>query len=358
MKKFLFRFLVVVCWISLIFTALYWSKLPFSSYQTNTINILGWGDILDPKIIAGFEKETGIKVNFNYYASNEELLVKLKATKGAGYDLIIPSDYSVKNLSKEHLLKKIDHSRLNFWNKINPNLLGRFFDPKNEYSIPFEWEIFLFSINKDYFAQKSIPHSWRLIFDPSLIDYKISMTNDPIEAIQFASLYLFGPKTSLTTAESKQVKELLSKQRSWVEAYASFRGDYFLATGSCQVAVASSSYLWRTLKLFPSIGFIIPEEGTFITIENLAIPSLSKNEALTYQLINYLFRKESVLSHFETFGFFPSTLDSLQDIPMTAAAKILLNSSKEQFSKFYFTQEIIPQQQMNDLWVEVKSGRY
>ncbi len=79
-----------------------------SSYEPNSINVFAWGDILDPAVIADFEKETGIKVNLNYYSSNEELIVKLKATRGEGYDLIIPSDYAVKILIKEDLLKPID----------------------------------------------------------------------------------------------------------------------------------------------------------------------------------------------------------------------------------------------------------
>jgi spermidine/putrescine transport system substrate-binding protein len=356
MKKLTIRLSIVVLWICIIFAALYWPKMNFFSYQSNTINVFSWSDILDPKIVSSFEKETGIKVNFSYYASNEELLVKLKATKGRGYDLIIPSDYAVKNLIQGSLLKKIDRSKLLFWKDINPNLLGHFFDPKNQYSIPFEWEIFLIGINKDYFEKKPIPASWKLVFDPNTVHYKIAMTNDPIEATSFASFYLFGHKSSLTQTQIDQVKKLLILQKNWVEAYASFRGDYFLSTGNCGVTVASSSYLWRSLKLFPSLRFILPKEGTFIAIENLAIPRHSKKEDLTYQFINYLYSESSVRTHFKTYGYFPSTLQSLQDIEISQEAKALLHSSEEQFKKFHFIEEVMPQQTITDIWVEVKSN--
>ncbi len=143
-----------------------------------------------------------------------------------------------------------------------------------------------------------------------------------------------------------------------MEAYASFRGDYFLATGNCQVAVASSSYLWRTLKLFPSLGFVVPKEGTFISIESLSIPQVSQKEDLTYKFINYLYRKESVFSHFTTFGFFPATLQAFEDMPLNPEVQSLLFASEEHFKKFHFTQNPIPKQQINNIWVEVKSGKY
>ncbi|MES2199275.1 MAG: extracellular solute-binding protein [Chlamydiota bacterium] len=355
MKKTLLRLFITSCWLMGIFLALYWPRINFFSYKDNTINVFAWSDILHPDIVAKFEKETGIKVKFNYYSSNEELLVKLKATKGEGYDLIIPSDYVLEHLIQDNLLKDIDKSKLPFWNTINPHLLNHSFDPNNLYSIPFEWEVFLFVVNKDYFQKHPALPSWKLIFDQSSIGYKIAMSNDPIEATLFASFYLFGPTTSLTPSQITQVQDLLIEQRKWVEVYASFRGDYFLSTGSCQLAIASSSYLWRTLKLFPSIGFMIPKEGTFITLESLAIPRLSKKEALTYQLINYLFQEESVRAHFESFAYFPSTLNSIPNLQLNPDVKRLLFSSEEEFKNFYFMHEVMSQQKITDVWVEVKS---
>lgn len=358
MRKLIIRSLIILFWIALIFASLYWPKLKVIHYDANTLNVFAWGDILDPTVIAQFEKDTHIKVNLNYYSSNEELLVKLKATKGEGYDLIIPSDYAVNILIHEELLKPIDKSKLTFWHELNPNLLGHHFDPENRYSLPFEWEIFIFGINKDYFAKNNLPHSWKLIFDKNTVQYKISMTNDPIEAIQFAGFYLYGTVPTLTQDQADQVTKLLIEQKQWVEAYANFRGDYFLATQNCPIVIASSSYIWRTMRQFSFVGFIVPEEGTFITIENLSIPKLSTKDHLTYQLINYLYSHYSVRSHFETYGFFPATLHSLKDMPLEPEAKSLVFASEEQFDKFHFVDELMSPQETRDTWVEVKTRKY
>jgi len=362
-KKLFFRSFLLLLWVLFIALILYAPRIQILSnlfrQEEKSINVFSWGDILDRNIINAFEKETGIRVNLNYYASNEELIVKLKATQGLGYDLIVPSDYAVATLIEERLLKKIDKTKLPFWNQINQNLLGHFFDPYNHYSIPFAWEIFLFGIDKEYFSQHILPHSWQLLFDKEVVQYKISMTNDPIEAVLFASFYLFGPHaTDLSPLQIKQVRELLIEQKKWVEVYASFRGDYFLATRNCPIAIASSSYILRAMRSFPFISFIIPKEGTFLAIENFVIPKLSTKEDLSYQFINYLFRESSMQTHFESFGFFPSTLQALDHLELDEKSRDLIHSTEDVFKNFYFTQEVMPEQQIRDIWIEVKSGKY
>jgi spermidine/putrescine transport system substrate-binding protein len=355
MVKFFIRSLIVLFWIGLIFAGLYWPKWKIFHYEENSINIFSWGDILDPDVVADFERETGIKVHLNYYSSNEELLVKLKATRGEGYDLIIPSDYAVQQLAKDHLLLPLDRSKFSFWEDLNPALVNLPFDPDNIYSIPFEWEIFGLGIDSNYFSTRPLDPSWKLIFDEKVINYKITMINDPVEAVLFSSFYLYGIVDRLDQGQVEEIKKLLIRQRKWVEAYADFRGDYFLATKNCPVVVSSSSYIWRTMRNFPFIRFVVPKEGTFITIENLCIPSASKKEKLSYQFINYLFRPESVASHYRTFGFFPSNLKALPLMELDPQAEALIRTSPKDFNKFYLTKVLLPQQELRNLWVEVKT---
>lgn len=356
MRKTLIRLLVILLWIALIATLLYAPKWEKTPAEPRSLNVFTWGDILDPDMIAAFEKQTGINVNLSYYSSNEELIVKLRATRGEGYDLIIPSDYAVALLIQEELLKPIDKEKLNFWNRLNPNLVHRAFDPENAYSIPFEWEIYGLGIDTSYFAQHPTPPSWNMIFDPQTVHYKIVMRNDPIEAIALAAFYLYGPISSLTPLQAQSVESLLKKQKPWVEAYADFRGDYFLATKNCAAVVASSSYIWRTMRLFNHVGFAIPQEGTFITIENLAIPHLSQKDAQVYSLINFLYSQESTLSHFKTYGFFPAALQAEHIADIDVQASQLLKNAETHFDKYHFFQTLLPQQEIRNMWVEVKSG--
>lgn len=355
MKKVSIRSMIILFWVALIFAALYWPKWKVIEYEENSINVFVWGDILESSIVKSFEKETGIKINLSYYSSNEELLVKLKATKGEGYDLVIPSDYAVHLLIKEDLLKKIDKEKFAHWQSINPALLGHHFDPNNDYSIPFEWELFGFGVDKDYFATHPTPPSWGMIFDPDIVHYKITMNNDPIEVIQFAAFYLYGHVDHLTPDQVQEVKQILTRQKPWVAAYANFRGDYFLATKNVAVVIASTSYIWRTKRMFDFVGFVIPKEGSFITIENLCIPKPSQKEDLVFRFINYLCSPKSVAKHFETYALFPSTLHALDIMNIDPQAAAIMRSTPEDFKNYHFIHNILPQEETLDTWVEIKT---
>ena len=356
MRKLFARFAIIAFWIALIAFGLYWPKWQIIRYKENTIHVFAWGDILDPDVVADFEKQTGIKVNLSYYSSNEELIVKLKATRGEGYDLIIPSDYAVNVLIQEDLLKPLDKTKLPFWNEIRSNLKGHSFDPQNTYSIPFEWELYGLGIDKTYFKDKEMIPSWKMLFDPAVVDYKVTMRNDPIESVEFAAFYLFGPVSSIDQQQAEQVRMVLKRQKPWVEAYADFRGDYFLATKNCAVVVASSSYIWRTMRLFDFVGFVVPQEGSFITIENLCIPKPSHKEDLVYRFIDHLYQPESTLSHYNTFGFFPARLKAEDIAESDPQASSILLDAESNFGKYHFFQNILPQQEVRDIWVDVKSG--
>jgi spermidine/putrescine transport system substrate-binding protein len=347
------RSLIVLSWVSLIFAILYFPNWQITSPTAKSLNIFAWGDILEPSVIADFEKETGIKVNLNYYSSNEELLVKMRATQGFGYDLIIPSDYAVKALEEEGLLKELDKGQLLFWNQLNPLLLNHPFDPGNHYSIPFGWEIFGLGIDKGYFQTHPLMLSWDMIFRPQ--GFKIAMLNDPIEVMALAAFYLFPEAKNISHDQAREMKNLLMHQKKWVEAYASFRGDYFIATKNCPVVVSTSSYLRRSMKQFPFVGFVVPKEGTFITIENLCIPKLSTKTHNVYQFINYLFRQESIQTHYDTYGFFPTSLAGLNFIEHDPETRRMITSSPGTFNTYHFIENILPEQLMHDMWVEIKT---
>lgn len=347
---------MIVFWALVPLGILYLPKLWEYDLGKNSITVFSWGDILDPGVIKEFEKETGIKVHLSYYSSNEELIVKLKATRGKGYDLIVPSDYAVQILRKEKLLKPLDSSQLTFLSQLNPLLLHHFYDPGLEYSVPFAWEIFGLGIDSTYFQEKTYPSSWGLIFDLPTIDYRIGMLNDPIEAVSLAAFYLYGTPHFLSEEEKKHVRKLLVAQHRFVAVYASFRADYLLATKNCPVVAASSSYIFRTMRKFPFIRFIVPQEGTFISIENLCIPAVSRKSALVYRFMNYLYEKKSIASHFAAYQFLPATTDAYEFLQLPDEMKALL-SPKETLLPYHFIREILPEEEICDLWTDVKSFR-
>ncbi len=152
------------------------------------------------------------------------------------------------------------------------------------------------------------------------------------------------------------MESVLKSQRKFIEAYANFRADYFLATKNCPLVVTSSSYIWRTKKQYPFVDFVIPEEGSFITIENICIPKPTHKEEMIYQLINELFSQKSAKEHFETFGFFPAVLQSTEEMALDEQTRSLLSMNEETFSKLHFISELATQEEIQHLWVSVKTS--
>ena len=183
--------LAVIFWVTAIFGVLYLSGL-FKMVETNrSINVFMWSGVVDTKVLADFEKETGIKVNVSYFEGNDELIVKVLATKGKGYDMIVPSDYAVTFFTRHGLLKKLDKSKLDFFDKINPCFLHHWFDPNNDYSIPAEWYVLGLGVNKKHFPHQLPEASLKTIFEPTG-DYRIGVINDAKELAGLAVKYCYG----------------------------------------------------------------------------------------------------------------------------------------------------------------------
>lgn len=352
LQNFSVRFLIVVFWLLLISLFLFMpsiiEKLQGNSHKS--LNLFTWPQLIDVEYLEKFEEETGIKVHVSYYEENEEMLVKLKATGGYGYDLVVPSDYAVEWLRKEGLLKKINRDKLSFFTQINPDLLGHYFDPENEYSVPYLYGVYGIGINREFFADKVPKPSWDLVFTHIFKNKKIGMVNDARFIILIAAKYLFGTIDNLTVQQLEQIKQLLIEQKEWVEMYNELRADYMLTSRLCPIVMGLNTEVWKAMLTSDAFTFLIPDEGAFMIIDNFVIPAASKKEEDVYKLINFLYREDVLTNNLTKFAFFSTlkTMDAAQDprrpIP-----------TNEQMEKMDFFRHVIPQEVINDIWIAVKA---
>ncbi len=351
MIKFLIKRLTVVCfWTFVLFTFLYSPVIMrWFREREKSITVFTWPLIIDANYIAAFEKETGIKVYLSYYESNEELLTKLKATQGGGYDLVIPSDYTVEQLIKEQLVKKIDMSKLDFVDRIYPFLKNNYYDPNNEYSLAYFWSVYGLGIDLSTFDGQIPEASWSLIFDKKYIKpgTRIGMTDSAREAIMIATQYLYGSIDALSNPGALEaVQQLLLKQKPWVEVYSDVRSGDLLASKSCAVVAALSPDITRLKKEYPNIVFVLPKEGSFMLIDAFLIPKHSHKEDLTYQFLNYLYRPEVVKHNIERYGFCSPVIDVTADGDMECP---IGNHAKN----LEFFRSVIPEAMINDIWISL-----
>lgn len=358
--RFWMRCVSFIVWLGIVGLFLYWPLLHLTSSGAKSLTVFAWPGMFDAHAVESFEKETGIKVHLSYYETNEELMLKLG--NGKGYDLIVPSDYTVRRLRQKGLIKKLDKSKLPISSSINPLFLSHYYDVHNEYTIPIEWAVFGIGFNRKCLSTDThLSDSWSIIFDSAILKkMPLVMTNDPYVAIPIASLYVSEGRDAEATNHLDTIEKILARQRPWVVAYSDYRADYFLVSKNACLAVVSSSALIRSMSNDSSIDFIIPREGTLITIESFAIPAMSTKEDLAYAFINFMMAPDQVASRYKDLGFFPTTIEAARTLKMHPRVHSLLSlPSTEFFEKFHLLRydvlrSVLSDQELQDLWVRVK----
>ena len=166
--------------------------------------IYNWGDYIDPDLLTKFTKETGIKVQYETFDSNEAMYTKIKQG-GTTYDIAVPSDYTIDKMVKEDLLVKLDKSKIHGFDQIGSSFKGLSFDPNNDYSIPYFWGTVGIVYNTK--LVKKAPQHWNDLWSPEYRN-QIMMVDGAREVIGFSlnSLgYSLNTKnmTELRLAETK-----------------------------------------------------------------------------------------------------------------------------------------------------------
>jgi spermidine/putrescine transport system substrate-binding protein len=264
-----------------------------NSDKTKTLRIFIWEEYIDPEVYRMFEREFGAKVLEDNYGSNEDMRAKLQAG-GAVYDLVVPSDYMVMLLRKEGLLLPIDLSRI-------PNLkylAARFrdppYDPGHRYSVPYQWGITGIGYNTRQVIPP--PTRWADLFEAAWIEpYKnrVSMLNDMREVIA-AALVASGHSPETTDPQSlAQAQALLLRQKPFLAKYDSESFEDSLASGETVLAQGWSGEIAMAQSQNPDIAFAIPAEGTFVFVDNWAIPKGTRQKELAEEFINFVLRPES-----------------------------------------------------------------
>lgn len=293
MKKFsLVGIFVVLLGLALWFYLTQTGPIAKNSQLAKELHLFIWEEYLDTAVKDDFEKEFGVKIVEDNYGSNEELLAKLQAG-GGGYDVIVPSDYAVRVMSKQNLLAQLHLEAIPNLKNISEKFKNLDFDPKNQFSVPYMWGTTGIGYNKKEVTE--VPTSWAALFDPAKLEkYKgrISMLNDARECIGATLLYLGFSPNSTDSTELEAAKQVLLKQKEFVAKFDSESFEDSLASNEMLLVHGWSGEIAIAQHANADIGFVIPQEGSLIFLDNLAIPRTSKNQHTAEIFINYLLRSE------------------------------------------------------------------
>lgn len=255
--------------------------------EQKRLHVFTWANYVGDEIRTGFESEFGVQVIVDVFASNEDLLAKLKSG-ASGYDVIMPSDFMVAIMIKENLLSALNLSEIPNFKNISTQFLNRDFDPENRYSIPYTWGTA--GIGYDSSVVNPPPDSLSALWDKRYSG-KFSMLDDQREAIG-AALKLLGHSVNSTDLNAlAAAKAKLIEQKPLVKQYKN-EADEILGSGDVVMAHCWSGDAFRASARRPSIKYVIPKEGATQFIDTVCIPASAPNKSIAAQFIDYILRPE------------------------------------------------------------------
>lgn len=277
------KFLTVV-------SLLFFGLTTVTQAKNNTVNIYAWGGIFPDAVIQQFEKETGIKVNFSTYDSNEAMYAKMRASKDPGYDVLEPSSYYIDRMRRQGMLEKLDKAKLPNFKNINPEFLNKSYDPHSEYSAPFIWGVTGIYVNTDYFPKNSIKE-WSDFWDGKYKD-QLLFLNDSRETFSIA-LHSLGYSGNDSNPEHiRQAYERLKVLMPNIKLFNSDAVVSIFIDEDATVGVAWNGDVYKAKKENPKLDFIYPEDGFVIWLDNLAIPKNPPHRENAYKFVNFMLRPD------------------------------------------------------------------
>lgn len=250
---------------------------------------MNWGPYINSGILEQFTAETGIKVIYSTYESNETLYAKLK-THNEGYDLVVPSTYFVSKMRDEGMIQKIDKTKLTNFKNLDTNYLNKPFDPNNDYSIPHVVAITGLAVNTDMYDPNDF-QSWGDLWKPELKG-QLMLMDDTREVFHIA-LRKLG--YSGNTTDEKQIDEAYAELQKLMPNVLVFNSDNpadpYLA-GEVGLGMLWNGSAAAAQKEGLPLKLVFPKEGGIGWVDNFAIAAGAKNIDAAHKMIDFLLRPE------------------------------------------------------------------
>lgn len=278
--------------------------------EAKRLNIYNWSNYIADNTIKNFERETGIKVNYDNYDNNEILHAKLVAGK-TGYDIVVPSSHFAKIQIAGGLLRKLDRSKLTNWGNLDKGLLAQLatVDPGNQYLVDWLWGYVTVGINapKVKAALGDLPmpdNAWRLLFDPQYVSKLkqcgVSLLDSPSEVMPVAMLYVGKQPYSENPSDYEAAGRMLMSVRPFVTRFSSSGYINDLADGvlcavmgySGDINIARARASAAHPKASAAIEALIPKGGATLFFDTMAIPRDAPHPDNAHLFINYILRPE------------------------------------------------------------------
>lgn len=329
-------------------TAAMVTGVSVSAKDKDELVLYTWDGMVPQEVLDDFEKETGTKVVYSNFDTDETMLEKLSQAKGGDYDVVIADDYIIESAVKEGLVQKLDKDAITNWGNINPLFQGQFYDPDDEYTVPYGAGIPL------------------IVYDPDQVDIDIKGYKDLWDPSLEDSVAIIGAYrvicgiTQLSMGESmneddvdviSRTGEKLQELAPNIRLIQDDNTQNALLNGEASVAFLYTSQVTQALKDNPDLKVVYPEEGLGFGILGTFIPSEAPNAEAANEFINYLLQPEVTAKCINSVGYYNTNkaADDLVDENLVVPDDVTKGESIENVS-----QEA--EQEYSKIWTEFKAA--
>ncbi len=250
------------------------------------LNILNWGEYIDPELITIFEEETGVKVNYVEMTSNEEMLIKLRASDCV-YDMCFPSDYIIEQLIADDMLLPLDYDKIPNAKNISQRMLDvtNGFDPGNKYSLPYMWGTVGILYNTKMVDEEVT--SWDILWNEKYAG-QIWQYDSVRDAIAVSLLRLGYDINTRNEDEVNQAKDELIKQIPLLKGLGTDDIRTSMKNNKAALAVIYSGDAFDAASENEDLAYVVPQEGSNVWFDNVVIPKTAKNVEAALAFINFI----------------------------------------------------------------------
>jgi len=264
------------------------------------LSIYNWATYIDEETIPEFEEKFNVEVKYDTFESNEALLAKIQPGN-PGYDIIVPTGDFVESMASEGLLLELNHENIPNLKYLDEAFVDPPFDPGNRYSVPYQWGTIGIGYNIEKTGEEIT--SWGQVFNPKYSG-RVALMEDA-RAMMGAILIYLGYDPNTTDPEQlEEAKNFLIDKKDVIATFAPDTGQDLLDQGEVDIAIEWSGDIFQIMEENDAIRYAIPEEGTIIWTDNLAIPEGAPNKELAEKFINFTLEPEvsARISNYVKFG--------------------------------------------------------
>ena len=272
-----------------------------SAKDKDELVLYTWDGMVPQEVLDDFEKETGTKVVYSNFDTDETMLEKLSQAKGGDYDVVIADDYIIDSAVKEGLVQKIDKDTVTNFGNINPLFQGQFYDPDDEYTVPYGAGIPLIVYDPE---QVDIDiKGYKDLWDPSLED-SIALTANYRVINGITNLVLGQDFNDQDTDDIAKTGEKLLELAPNVRLIQDDNTQDSLLNGEASVAFLYTSQVTAALQENPDLKVVYPEEGLGFGVMGMFIPSQAPDKDEAYQFMDYILQPENAAKCFDYIGYY------------------------------------------------------